>query len=123
MSEDSTATTQAFPPGGAGGFLGAGTAGSGMASSGTGSSTAATSPHEVARLLKRPKVRRLHQLRVSQMDPQQLCAGSGQLRVSACIGACCWLDACFYFQMAEDCPGAGQHAPIWGLSEKLGSMG
>ena len=76
MSEDSTATTQAFPPGGAGPDLGAGTAGSGMASSSTGSSTAATSPHEVARLLKRPKVSRPHALCMAQMGPQQLCAGN-----------------------------------------------
>ena len=98
MSEDSTATTQAFPPGRAWGFLGAGTAGSGMASSGTGSSTAATSPHEVARLLKRPKVRRLLRLRMSQRDPQQLCAGRGQLWTLTCTGACCWLDACSTFR-------------------------
>ena len=94
MSEDSTATTQAFPPGGAGGFLAAGTAGSGMASSSTGSSTAATSPHDVARLLKRPKVRRLHRLRMSQLDPQQLGAGRAELWALTFAGAYCWLDAC-----------------------------
>ena len=98
MSEDSTATTQAFPPGGAGGFLAAGTAGSGMASSGTGSSTAATSPHDVARLLKRPKVRRLHRLRMLQLAPQQLGAGRGQLWALTATSACCWLDACSTFR-------------------------
>ena len=104
MSEDSTATTQAFPPGGAGaGFLGAGTAGSGMASSGTGSSTAATSPHEVARLLKRPKVREASTqvVRMSQMELPAALSRQGAA-VNAHVHCCMSLAGrLLYFQVAE----------------------